>query len=305
MSQCHAGGVSFPHGPYMIGAGVCRSPMSTMEWLKIAPVVSGSYTPEQRPDNCENSLWPETAAEWRTPAGSLSSYDMPNMGFTEALSNFASMSQPDRPIVVSVAGFSISDYLTGIKKFSALPGVSAIELNFGCLNMLGESPEIVSFRPEVIRKLLGYIISYDLRTKPIWLKFSPYSNPSELKRIAELVNEYAQQSLVAVVTCNTFPCENFGAEKTSANARVVGLSGAVMKPIALGQVRQFRHHLDESVDVIGVGGITTGDDIMDFLEAGAAAVQITSLAHLSGSRSSFLQRLLDEETASRLIAHLS
>jgi dihydroorotate dehydrogenase len=80
-----------------------------------------------------------------------------------------------------------------------------------------------------------------------------------------------------------------------------GLSGPVMKRIALGQVKQFRGHLSSAVDVIGVGGITTGNDIVDFLNAGATAVQITSLAYWAGDSKSFQERLLDEETGSRFL----
>jgi dihydroorotate dehydrogenase (fumarate) len=276
-----------------------------MEWLEMAPVVSGSYTPEQRDSSHGNSVWPDTTADFRSVAGGLNNYEMLNMGFAAAVNNFEFMPQPAHPMVVSIAGFSIKDYLAGLKQFSGLPGVSAIELNFGCSNLLGEAPEIMSFRFNVIRKLLDNIVSYELRTKPIWLKFSPYSNPAELQRVAELINEHAHQLSLAVVTCNPFPYANFGAEKNCINAGMSGLSGAILKPIALDQVRQFRQCLDTSVDVIGVGGVTTGDDIMDFLEAGAAIAQITSMVHMAGSRNTFLHRLLEEATASRFIAHLN
>jgi dihydroorotate dehydrogenase (fumarate) len=266
----------------MIGAGVCKSPATTAQWLKIAPVVSGSYTPEQ-----------------------CTGHNMPNMGFIVAVEQFAVMAQPDHSMMVSIAGFTVSDYLTGLKKYCRIDTVSAVELNLGCPNTQDEHPETISFRPKDIKSLLEYIVKYNLITKPIWLKFSPYSNPMELERMAGVVNEYAQKLPLAVVTCNPFPDAEFGSGKISTNAGMAGPSGPSMKPIALGQVRQFRRHLDDSVDVIGVGGITTGNDIMDFLDAGAAAVQVTSPAHWDKNPGTFFSQLLDVKTGSRFIKHVA
>jgi len=72
-----------------------------------------------------------------------------------------------------------------------------------------------------------------------------------------------------------------------------------MKPIALGQVRQFRQHLSPLIDVIGVGGAMKANDIVDFLDAGASAVQVTSLAHWAGDPRSFQDRFFAEGTADR------
>lgn len=123
--------------------------------------------------------------------------------------------------------------------------------------------------------------------------------------MAAMLNHCVGPQPLAVVTCNTFPLAYAGEKSITAQGGFAGLSGLAMKPIALGQVRQFRQHLDERIAVIGVGGITTGDDIVDFLEAGAVGVEITSLAHWAGDPRSFQERLLDEETASRFLEHLT
>jgi dihydroorotate dehydrogenase (fumarate) len=305
MTQRNVGGVVLSDVPYIIGAGVCKTPASTEKWLQIAPVASGSYTRGDGLDgNTGKVMWPETLELFLEAGGGLNSYGMPNMGFAKAAEQIWRI-ESDQPLIVNIAGFSVDGYVAGVKIFSAINSVAAIELNFGCPNTQGEHPDIMSFNPGVIRKIFETIIADGLTTKPIWPKFSPYSNPAELKRMAKIVNEFKDHLQLAVVTCNTFANAYAGEGKIGPNDGMAGLSGPAMKMIALGQVRQFRQHLDPSIDVIGVGGITTGDDIMDFLDAGASAVQITSLAHWAGDPPSFSDHLLKEETSDRFLEYLS
>jgi dihydroorotate dehydrogenase (fumarate) len=305
MPQWKVGGVRLPDGPYMISAGVCKTPARTAEWLKVVPVVSGSYTPEQRDGNPGKVAYPESLEEFLRLGHGLNSYGMPNMGFVAAARQFEVMDQ-EQPLMVSVAGFSVDDYVRGAALFARLPNVSAIELNLGCPNTQGDHPDIMSFNPGAVRKILETLSALQGGlSKPIWLKFSPYSNPAELKRMAELVNGFKDDLGLTVVTCNTFPNAYAGDRKITPNNGMSGLSGPAMKQIALGQVKQFRQNLAGEIDVIGIGGITTGDHIMDFLDAGAKAVQITSLAHWSGDPGSFFEQLLEQKTASRFMEHLT
>lgn len=299
MPQWNIGGIRLPHGPYMIGAGVCKTPARTAEWLKVAPVVSGSYTPEVRAGNPGHVMWPESLEEFLNLGYGLNSYGMPNIGFAAAATQFEAM-ETEQPLIISVAGFSVDDYVLGVETFSALPNVAAIELNFGCPNTQGEHQTIISFDPDTVWQIMLGIGRLQIQT-PIWVKLSPYSNPQDLQKMAAILNHCVGPQPLAVVTCNTFPNAYAGDNRISPNNGMAGLSGPAMKPIALGQVKQFRQHLDERVDVIGVGGITTGDDIMDFLEAGAQAIQITSLAHWAGDPRSFHEQLLDEKTASHFL----
>lgn len=304
MSQWNAGGVRLPHGPYMIGAGVCKSPASTAKWLKVAPVVSGSYTPQHRAGNPGKVAWPNFAGDVQRLGYALNSYGMPNMGFAAAATSFHQSMQTKQPLIVSVAGFSVDDYVLGVRTFGSVSNVAAIELNFGCPNTQGEHNTIVSFDPDVVWQIMLGIGRLELQ-KPIWVKLSPYSNPQDLQRMAGMLNHCVGPQPLAVVTCNTFPNAFAGEGLIDPNNGMAGLSGPVMKPIALGQVKQFRQHLDERIDVIGVGGTFTGDDIIDFLEAGAQAVQITSLAHWMGDPRRFHEHLLTGEHSSRLVEHLT
>ena len=293
-----AGGISMHHAPIMIGAGACKTPHATREWLDVAPVVSGSYTPEPRPGNTGSRLfYPDTEEQLKKLGCGLNSFGMPNIGFSAATSELASHDGV-HPLVVSIAGFNIEHYIAGVALFSTIQSVRAIECNFGCPNT--EHGKIMSFDLHTLDTLLRTL---RWRThKPIWVKFSPYSDPGLLKEVAAIVA--AAASVTAVVTCNTFPNAYAGLDTISSMKGLAGLSGPALKPIALGQVVQFRRELPLAIDVIGVGGITTGDDAMDFLGAGANAVQLTSLPFWLGSPRRFWETLLDPTTGARLTTYL-
>lgn len=293
------GGISLPSAPIMIGAGVCKSPQTTWKWLNVAPVVSGSYTPERREGNKGDRLfYPDTEEELRAVGFGLNSFGMPNMGFAAA-SEFAGY-HGGQPLVISVAGFSVDDYVTGVKQFVTVEGVVAIELNFGCPNT--EHGKIMSFDTRSLDTLfrrLGEFVG-----RPIWVKFSPYSDPGLLMEVAMVVNS-ATSTIKAVVTCNTFPSAYAGKNAISPMGGLAGLSGPALKPIALGQVIQFRQHLVPEIDVVGIGGINAGNDVVDFLDVGAKAVQMTSLPFWLGEPSHFWETLLNSKTGDRLETFLN
>lgn len=270
------GGVEFSH-PIMIGAGACKTPKETRRWLSAAPVVSGSYTPEARAGNAGTCWFPDDFDGLMTHGYGLNTFGMPNPGFAAAYVGLEVVDD-DAELMVSVAGFSIEDYVNGVEAFSALPQVRAIELNFGCPNVSGE--RIASFDITFLRLVLEALGN---PTKPIWVKLSPYSDPYMLEQVAHLMCKY-RDVVKAVVTCNTFPNAYDPESGISANQGFAGLSGPAMKSIALGQVRQFNMYCCyHNIDVIGVGGITTGDDVVDFLEAGASAVQLVSMPFSLGT----------------------
>lgn len=221
------------------------------------------------------------------------------MGFATATHELTGY-EGDQPLAVSVAGFSIDDYVTGVEKFMTVKGVEAIELNFGCPNT--EHSKIMSFDPSSLDTLFRRL-EESVRL-PIWVKFSPYSDPGLLKEVATVVNT-AASTVKAVVTCNTFPNAYAGNDKISPNNALAGLSGPALKPIAVGQVIQFRQHLNPIIDVVGIGGIITGNDVVNFLDAGAKAVQMTSLPFWLGKPGHFWEMLLNPETGNSLETFLN
>lgn len=291
MKTYHAGGVSFAVAPIMIGAGVCKDPVRTREWLTVAPVVSGSYTQDKRSGNEGLRLFhPDLLEEFLEQGWGLNSFGMPNMSILNGLEHLDRY-EGENPLFVSVAGFSTDEYIGGVRAVSATSMITACELNFGCPNT--DHGKIMSFRPQALEDLFAQL-DHNVVKKPIWVKLSPYSDPGLLKEVAEAVNT-VPSVVKAVVTCNTFPNAYAGPDAISPMSGFAGLSGPALKPIALGQVVQFRKHLLDEIDVIGVGGITTGDDVIDFLDAGASAVQLTSLPFWLGNPGHFWGMLLDPD----------
>ncbi len=289
------GGVLFEGWPIMIGAGACKDPKLTLDWLKIAPVVSGSYTKEARRGNSGDRLfYPGTLEEFLKLGYGLNSFGVKNDGVGAAVGEFNG-SQFNQPLIISVAGFSVEDYVHCAKVASESEKVSAIELNLSCPNT--EHGSIFSFDLKALTQLFTALAQN--KRKPLWVKLSPYSDPNQLAAVATLINKYSD-IIGSVVTCNTFPSSYAGEQTISPHQGLAGLSGPALKPIALGQVRQFRQLLNSDIDVIGVGGITTGNDVIDFLDAGAAGVQLTSLPFWLGDSKNFWDQLLDNETGSKL-----
>lgn len=300
MSKPHeVGGVLLLGLPIMIGAGVCKDPTRTLEWLKVAPVVSGSYTKEARSGNSgERLFYPDTLEELLKLSYGLNSFGVKNDGVTDAVSAF-DKSTFDQPLVMSVAGFSVEDYVQCVGVVSNSETVSAIELNLSCPNLTHGT--IASFDLALLEELFTALSPHN--KKPLWIKLSPYSDPNQLAAVASLINKYAD-IMRAVVTCNTFPNSYAGDDVVTPNQGLAGLSGPALKPIALGQVRQLRQQLDGDIAVIGVGGIISGDDVLDFIEAGAAAVQLTSLPFWLKNPDLFWDQLLTTETKKKLNDYL-
>ena len=110
------------------------------------------------------------------------------------------------------------------------------------------------------------------------VKLSPYSDPVSLGAIAAIINR--SQIVRAVTSANTFPnAFSFNVEGEQAidpAGGLAGMAGEALKPIGLGQVKQLRAVLPEAIAIIGVGGISEKQDVLDYLRAGADATQITT-----------------------------
>lgn len=310
MKQITVGGIPM-QSPILLGAGVCKSPFALeayqREDLPLGAALSGSYTYKPRNANTPEPLFApiEKLRCW------LNSYGMPNEGFITVIEQLHSMKFV-HPHVVSIAGFSLADLVEGIIKFSdpALRhAVAGIEVNGGCPNThtAPVSYDLVSLDATLEACETAWLnLAPEVRL-PIWFKLSPYLFEADKILLAEhgidvqfvpvvtekFVDEVAdciQQYdgfIKAVVSCNTIPnCRYFenGIPITGPNDGKAGLSGELLWPIALRQVRMLRERLPLSIDLIHSGGILSGDRLAVTLLNGASAVQVTSLACEGGPR---------------------
>jgi dihydroorotate dehydrogenase (fumarate) len=238
----------------------------------IGAITVGSITVAPRDGNPE--------PRWHTGEGyAINSFGMPNSGADFYRDNLPEMIKiahdANKKFNLSVAGFNTAEYVE-LAQLAQDAGVDYLELNLGCPNISidGQQKPIASFDREYISEIITSV--QKVTDLPLLIKLSPYSNPGELKQVAELLST---MSIAAVVTSNTFP----NSYETDSDGKPViastfgGLSGAALRAIAVGQVKQFRDALPPEIAVIGVGGVESSDDVEQYIHAGATAVQAGTL----------------------------
>jgi dihydroorotate dehydrogenase (fumarate) len=204
---------------------------------------------------------------------------MPNGGMAFYKTELPKMTQKiheaKKVAILSIAGFSNKEYVQ-LAELADVSGVDMIEVNFGCPNVSieGRQKPIVSFDPETMQEIIEAVQA--VTDLPLAIKLSPYSNPADLQAAAMVLTEL---EVAAVVASNTFPNGFYGDEKGGsvlAN-ELAGVSGKALLAINLGQVKQFRAALPESIRIIGVGGVETPEAAQLYFQAGADVVQAATL----------------------------
>ena len=309
--------------PIMLGAGVCKTPASVAEYMHpdvpLGAVVTGSYTPEPREGN-KGTLyaWVENGDS----SFALNSFGMPNCGY-HAAHRELSLQVRTHPLIVSIAAFSKQGFGDGQLLFARNTAfVDAVEINTGCPNAHEEKTEPFANDFDSMSGLLELCSRLHAEV-PVWLKLSPYITTEDLayfpadvdishvplvsfdfpKKMATLIASYAGL-IRAVVTTNTVGnCvyRRKGAPVTTPNGGKAGMSGPTMKQFALRQTKIFRDALPSSIDVIGCGGIMTGDDVYDYLKIGATGVQCTTLPYQFGGPKVFADLISGSEKLQQLL----
>ena len=175
------------------------------------------------------------------------------------------------PLVVSVFGFSAEEYASVARK-AVDAGADGVELNVSCPHVketgseIGQDPKILT---QVIRKVRASV------DKPVLIKLSP--NVTSMSDIAKTAVRAGADALTVMNTVKAMAIDVDTAMPVLAN-RVGGLSGPAVKPIALRNVYDVYEQVD--VPIVGCGGIADWRDAVEFLLAGASAVQIgTAIAN--------------------------
>jgi dihydroorotate dehydrogenase (NAD+) catalytic subunit len=208
-------------------------------------------------------------APWRTietPAGMLNSIGLDNDGLdlfiTHHLPYLAGLGCP---IVVSIAGRTVEEFVEMAAALDAASGAAAIELNISCPNVSGG----VDFGtdPATCRDLVAKVrAACEL---PILAKLTP--NVSDIRPLARAAEDGGADAISLINTCLGMAVDWRRRRPMLGNV-LGGLSGPAIKPIALRCV--FHAAQVVKIPIVGIGGIATIDDVMEFLVAGASAVQI-------------------------------
>jgi dihydroorotate dehydrogenase (fumarate) len=272
-------------------AGWCKTVVEVVNLAASAAqfIVVGSFTVLQRDGNSGNTFNGE----------SLNSLGLPNGGvpyLRECGARMVKLAHDARKqIILSIAGFEPNDFYI-LAQIARELGFDGIEVNVGCPNLVQGAVRkpIISFIPDLVREIVNEVVRIaksDNGTMFVLVKMSPMSNPTNIVDLAYIL---AKTGVDAVVTQNTFPNALLFNDdgtlqiQTPDKTGWAGFAGSAIKPMALGQVNQWRKALDSQnagrIQVWGVGGVQSGRDVHDMLRAGASVVQVGTAYFVSGAK---------------------
>lgn len=203
---------------------------------------------------------------FETRAGMMNSVGLQNPGVNSFIENeLPKMLKLDTNIIANLGGGTIEEYLEGIMKLNNTK-VDIIELNISCPNVKcgGMAFGIKSSVAMEVVKLVKEIC-----TKPLMVKLSP--NAEDIVDMAVKCCEAGADSISLVNTFKAMAID-INKRKPVFNNVTAGLSGAAIKPIALRMVYEVSKAV--KVPVVGMGGIFTAEDAIEFIMAGATAIQV-------------------------------
>jgi dihydroorotate dehydrogenase (NAD+) catalytic subunit len=213
----------------------------------------------------------------QTKAGLINAMGLPNPGIDEYIEEIAyAKSILQVPLIVSVYGYTAEEYATVARK-ATKAGADAVELNVSCPHVkktgseIGQNPKILA---EVVAKVKA------ATPKPVIVKLSP--NVADIAEIAKAAVKAGADALTAINTVKAMAIDVETQMPILSNTKG-GLSGPAIKPIALRCVYDI-FETQVKVPIFGCGGITNWRDAVEFLLAGASAVQVGTAVALKEPR---------------------
>jgi len=259
------GGLSLEH-PVLNGSGTFDAIAAQrafgevlLERFPFSAFVSKTITPEPRAGNPPPRLY-------ETPSGMINSIGLPNKGLEGFLAqDLPQLAELSVPLVVSVMATDRDGFSRLVAGVGGRDEVAAIELNVSCPNVksgliVGEQPAETLALCEALRPLTE---------KPLIVKLTP--NTGDPAAVALAAEEGGADAVSLINTLRATGLDP-GTREPWLGAGSGGLSGPAVRPVALDQVRRVAAEV--SVPVIGMGGIETGTDALDFLSLGASAVAV-------------------------------
>ncbi|HUG55964.1 MAG TPA: dihydroorotate dehydrogenase [Candidatus Limnocylindrales bacterium] len=226
---------------------------------RLGAIVNKGTTPNPRPGNPQYRI-----AE--TPSGILNSIGLENPGAAAVAKRYGPIwAKLGVPVIVNVAGYRVSDYVEVVRVMAGTPGVVAYELNVSCPNVKGGT--LFGCDPGLAAQVTRAV--KDETDLPVIVKLTP--NAPDVVAVAQAVEEAGADALTAINTI-------LGMRIDTRKRRPVlgtgsgGLSGPAIRPIAVHITYQVAQAV--SIPVIGAGGVASTEDALEFLMAGASAVQV-------------------------------
>jgi len=249
--------------PVMIASGIAGYGMEfgeVADMQKLGAVVCKGTTLRPREGNPQPRLV-------ETAGGVLNAVGLENIGVDALVKEKAPVWAGWRvPVIVNIAGETADEYATVAGRLEGVPGVSGIEVNISCPNVSAGSMEFGVDRDLAARATSAVKSATSL---PVIVKLSP--NVTDIREIALAVEEAGADAICLINTLKGMTIDVHGRKPCLGNV-VGGLSGPAIKPVALHMV--FETAKVSGVPVIGCGGIMSSEDALEFIMAGASAVQI-------------------------------
>jgi len=289
----HPKGLVLPN-PVMIAAGIAGYGTEYAELVdiqKLGAVVCKGTTLMPRRGNAQPRLV-------ETPGGVLNSVGLENTGIDALIEEKAPIwARWQVPVIVNVAGETIDEYMTVARKLEGVPGISGIELNISCPNISAGGME---FGVDCGLAVQVTSVVKAVTKLPLIVKLSP--SATDIREIALAVEEAGADAICLINTLRGMAID-VDQRKPCLGNITGGISGSLIKPVALHMV--FETAKVVRIPVIGCGGIACAEDALEFIMAGATAVQIGTacltipevcLTILEGIRHFMLDKGLDNVT---------
>ncbi|HEY9287393.1 MAG TPA: dihydroorotate dehydrogenase, partial [Candidatus Dormibacteraeota bacterium] len=245
----------------------------------LGAIITKGTTPRARAGN-----EPLRIAE--TPSGMLNAIGLQNPGVEQVARAYAPIwaSWPT-PVIVNVAGDSIEDYAMVASRLDGVAGIAGLELNISCPNVanglqFGVDAGLAAELTAAVRRASSL---------PLMVKLTP--NVTDIVAIGRAVEDAGADAVSAINTYVGMSID-IRRRRPMLSRRSGGLSGPAIKPLALHAVWSLSEAL--SIPVVAIGGIMTADDALEFLLAGASAVQLGTVNYV---RPQAAREVLDGVTA--------
>ncbi|MGL4336142.1 MAG: dihydroorotate dehydrogenase [Turicibacter sp.] len=202
-----------------------------------------------------------------TPSGMLNAIGLQNPGVDAVIEKeLPFLANYDLPIIANIAGYTIDDYVNVAKKISTVSNVGALEVNISCPNVkvggiaFGTDPVVAAELTKAIKAVSNV---------PVYIKLSP--NVTNIVEIAKAVEAAGADGITMINTLIGMRFDLKTGKPILANG-TGGLSGPAIKPVALRMI--YDVYKAVNIPIIGMGGVETAEDVLEFLYAGASAVAV-------------------------------
>ncbi|MFN2366947.1 MAG: dihydroorotate dehydrogenase [Desulfurivibrionaceae bacterium] len=202
-----------------------------------------------------------------TSCGMLNAIGLENVGLEKFISDkMPFLRKIQVPVIVNILGETLEEYAALSEKLNDIKGISAIEVNISCPNVkkggvaFGTDPAMVFQVTEAVKSRTAL---------PVIIKLSP--NVTDITATARAAEEGGADAISLINTLMGMAIDHRSRRPRLANI-IGGLSGPAIKPVALRMVWQVANVV--KIPIIGIGGIMTVEDVLEFMIAGASAVEI-------------------------------